>query len=306
MKNTPRDFFVHFGAFASLYLAAIALITLLFRMIDYIFPDEQALYYVDPYSGPMRFAIASLLVLVPLFLWLMRTMQQETRKEPERRSLGVRRWLTYITLFIAGATIVGDLIVLVNSFLAGELAETFLLKVAVLLLIMGAGFWYFMLDIRGHWQTREGSSKAVGYGVAALIVAAIVSGFFIMGSPMTQREIRLDQEQVQDLSAIQYQVVEYWRQNEALPTSLRALESDITGFAVPVAPTDRGAYTYEVQGDRSFTLCATFAQSSAEYGYSMARDAYGLSGNTSWEHNAGRTCFERTIDPALIQPATRF
>jgi len=305
MKNTPRDFFLHFGAFAALYLSAIALITLLFRMIDYVFPDESALYYADPYSGPMRFAIASLLILAPLFLWLMRMMQQEARKNPERRTLGVRRWLTYITLFIAGATIVIDLIVLLNSFLAGELVETFLLKVAVLLVIMGAGFWYFILDIHGHWQDREGASKMVGYGVLALILTTIIAGFAIMGSPSVQREIRLDQQQVQDLSMVQYQVVEYWRQNEALPAELAVLESDITGFMTPEAPADREPYTYEVRDNRTFALCATFARSSEEYGYSMVRDGYGIAGNTSWAHEEGRTCFERTIDPALVQPAAR-
>lgn len=305
MKNTPRDFFVHFGAFAALYLSAIALITLLFRMIDYAFPDEAPFYYADPYSGPMRFAIASLLILAPLFLWLMRVMQREVRKSPERQSLGIRRWLTYITLFIAGATIVGDLIALLNSFLAGELVTTFLLKVAVLFAIMGAGFWYFILDIRGHWQSREGASKAVGLGVLAVVILSVGTGFAIMGSPTQQREIRLDQEQVQDLSMVQYQVVEYWRQNQALPQSLAVLESDITGFQAPVAPAGRAPYTYTVQGERTFELCATFAGDSNAYSSRMANESYGLSGNTSWEYEAGETCFTRTIDPALIQPILR-
>ncbi len=307
MKNTPRDFFVHVGAFATLYFAAIALITLVFHIINYAFPDalRNSYYYVDPYSGPMRFAIASLIVLVPIFLFLMRMLQQEVRKEPERRELGVRRWLTYITLFVAGATIIGDLIALLNSFLGGTLATPFVLKVIALFVIMGAGFWYFMLDIRGYWQGREGASKAVGGGVVLAVLAVIVSGFFIMGSPMVQRDVRFDQQQVQDLSMIQYQIMNYWQQNERLPQSLLDIQSDVLGFRVPEAPDGRPAYHYEPLGTFNFELCATFAYDADDrYVENMTYDTYGVRGSTSWDYEAGEHCFERIIDPNLIKPIT--
>ena len=37
---------------------------------------------------------------------------------PEKLSLGVRKWLIYLTLFIAGAAVIIDLIVLINTFWA--------------------------------------------------------------------------------------------------------------------------------------------------------------------------------------------
>lgn len=307
MKNTPRDFFIHVGAFGALYLAAIALIMLVFRMIDFAFPDalQNNYYYSDPYSGPMRFAIASLIVLVPLFLFLMRMIQKEARRNPERRDLGVRRWLTYITLFIAGFTILGDLIALLNSFLGGALVQTFLLKVLALLVIMGAGFWYFILDIRGYWQERENTSKIVGGGVLLVVIATIVTGFFIMGSPADQREVRFDQEQIQDLSMIQHQVVSYWQENGQLPATLEALESNITGFQIPTAPEGRSEYEYERLNELSFTLCATFAQASGTYAESMAYENYGIRGSSSWKYEAGEHCFDRTIDTNLIKPVIR-
>ncbi len=310
MKNTPRDFFLHFGAFGTLYLAAIALGTLLFRMIDYTFPDpvRDAYYYYDPYSGAMRFAIASLIILLPIFLWLMRVIQREARQEPERYSLAIRRWLTYMTLFVAGATIIGDLIALLNSFLGGTLATPFLLKVLVLFAIVGVVFWYFLLDIRGYWQGKENTSKAVGMGVLPLTIAIIISGFLIMGSPMAQREIRLDQQEVQDLTTIQNEIVNYWQLNQRLPDTLSEIESDITYFHVPNPPEGREAYEYNVRDALTFELCATFETASNEYGYGPDTSSYtppihyGLMGDLSWEHRAGRMCFEREIDPDLIMP----
>ena len=309
MKNTPRDFFLHFGAFAALYSAAIALATLLFRMIDYAFPDalrENYYYgYSDPYSGPMRFAIASLIILVPIFLYLFRIIQREAREAPERYTLAIRKWLTYITLFVAGATIIGDLIALLNSFLGGVLVTTFLLKVLTLLAITGAAFWYFLLDIRGHWQSREAASKNIGLGVLGLVITVIIGGFLVMGSPMQQREIQFDQQQVQDLSLIQNEIVGYWQQNGRLPATLAEIESPLTGFSVPVAPEGREPYEYRTTGGLTFELCATFVRASDEYrpteppfGYG----AYGVAGDTNWTHGTGRVCFDRTIDTNLIQP----
>jgi len=305
MTNTPRDFFLHFGAFAALYAVATALGTLLFLIIGYAFPDP--LYrtydgYYDPYSAPMRFAIASLIILVPLFLYLMRAIQREARTAPERYAFAVRKWLTYITLFVAGATIVGDLITLLYSFLGGELATPFFLKVLTLFIITGIIFWYFLLDIRGYWQNREAVSKMVGWGVIIATLAVIVGGFVIMGSPLAQREIRFDQQEIQDLFVIQNQTVNYWQQNGTLPATLSKLESPITGFSVPRAPEGREEYEYRITGNLAFELCATFAHNSDKYGYSEPYSPYGIGGNESWDHTSGQVCFERSIDPNLVQP----
>ncbi len=316
MKNTPRDFFLHVGTFLSLYLSTIALLTLLFRMVDYLFPDPLQNMYADPYSGPMRFAIASLIILLPMFLFLMRRLQKEARHEPARYTFAIRRWLTYITLFIAGTTIVGDLIVLLNAFLGGTLAKPLLCKVVVLLVIMGTIFWYFMRDVREYWRRREHSSQMVGLGALALVALVVAGGFFIMGSPTTQRNIRLDLQQIQDLTMIQQQLVNYWQQNGHLPGTLTELESPLMGFSVPPAPAGRTEYEYRLDDPRSFLLCATFAVSSEEYNATNGSPVSGvfgrnisvpelpmsgLLGNSTWDHDIGRTCFKRRIDSNLIQ-----
>ena len=305
MKNTPRDFFLHFGAFTALYFAVVALVTLLFTLIDYVIPDEALTYYPERYSDAIQFSIASLIILVPLFLWLMRVIQRETRQDPERQRLGVRRWLTYVTLFIAGATIIGDLIVLLDSFLGGTLVTTFVLKAAVLFAVMGAGFWYFLLDVQGHWRENERASKLVGYAIFGVVVLSIVTGFYIMGNPMVQRERELDEAQIRDLSVIQDEVVRYWRVNGRLPESLEILESDVTGFYVPESPEGRIPYRYELSGESAFELCASFEQESDEQS-SRGYSTYGLRGDVRWEHGAGHICFVRVIDPSLVAPEPRF
>lgn len=299
-KNTPRDFFLHAGAFISLYFGAIALLTLLFGLINYAYRDIVfAGTYYDPYSGPMRFAIASLIILVPLTVFLFHVIQRETRANPERRSFGVRRWLTYITLFIAGATVVGDLIVLLTTFMGGTLLTPFLLKVLSMLAIVGIGLWYFVLDIKGYWAAHAEHSRYLTLSIAGAVLVAVVGGMTLVGSPTKQRDFRLDAQEVYDLTFIQNGVISYWQQSGTLPNSIDDLSrSFLTDF--PTGIEGYPAYTYEKRGDLTFALCATFARASDE---SVERVEPSLDANSTWTHEAGYQCFERTIDPAVMQSA---
>src|SRR3989344_4870795 len=128
-KVTPKDFFLWAGAMIALYGSVISFMTLLFQYINYAYPDPLTYYYSDPYSGSMRFAMASLIVLVPLTVVLMRVIRNDIARVAEKADLWVRRWALVLTVFVAGATVVGDLIALVNTFLGGDLTTRFVLKV---------------------------------------------------------------------------------------------------------------------------------------------------------------------------------
>ena len=120
-KATPKDFFLWAGAMAALYGAVIAFIGLLFDYINYALPDALAYYYGgNPYQGSVAYEMASLIVLAPLCLILMRVIRREIARDPSRNEIWVRRWALFLTLFVAGATIAIDLIVLLTTFFRGE------------------------------------------------------------------------------------------------------------------------------------------------------------------------------------------
>jgi len=60
----------------------------------------------------------------------------------------VRRWLTYLTLFGAACTLIGDVMTLVYNALGGELTTRFVLKVAIVGAIAGLIYWYYLGDLR--------------------------------------------------------------------------------------------------------------------------------------------------------------
>lgn len=306
-KATPKDFFLWAGAMVALYGAIIAFISLIFSYINYAMPDTALGYYADPYAS-ISYEMASLIVLAPLCLILMRIIRRQIANDPSRAEVWVRRWALFLTLFIAGATIAVDLIVLINTFLSGEeLSARFLLKVLVVLLVAGGGFMHFMADLWGYWAKNPGYAKSVTWAVAALVVVSIVSGFFIVGTPQQARQYRLDEQRVGDLQSVQWQLVNYWQQKQALPASLEQLNDPISGFAAPADPATGAPYRYERTGAMSFKLCATFAAPDRFVDPAYARPvtaipAEGKTGGDTWKHGAGEVCFDRTIDPELYPP----
>lgn len=306
-KVSPKDFFLWAGAMVSLYGSVIALITLLFEYIDHSFPDVLN-SYADPFSGSIRFAMATLIVLVPVAIILMRIIRSEIAREPTKNELWVRRWALVLTVFLAGAAVVGDLITLINYFLGGEITTRFILKVAALLLVSGGVFLHFLADLRGYWTANPVRAKTVGVGAGIVVFVAIVSGFFIVGSPNEMRTLRLDNQRVQDLQNIQWQIVNFWQQKEKLPASLKEAEDPISGYTMPVDPETHAAYGYQITGPLSFKLCATFgAEGSGDlYGNpSLSAASEPAAGADSWQHQAGEQCFERTIDPERYPPYSK-
>ena len=90
--------------------------------------------------------IAGLIVGTPIFLFLARHLRKARRTRPEMQGSRIRKWLTYLSLVVAGCTLVGDAISLIYNLLKGDMTTTFVLKSLVLALIAGAIFIYFLKD----------------------------------------------------------------------------------------------------------------------------------------------------------------
>lgn len=300
-KVTPKDFFLWVGAMVALYGSVVSFITLVFSYINYAYPDNLD-YYVEMFSSSMRFQMATLIVLVPVTLVLMRLIRTDIAAHQEKSDLWIRRWALFLTVFLAGAAVVGDLITLINYFLGGELTMRFALKVLVLLLVAGGVFLHFLADLRGYWIQHPQRARMVGWGAGMLVLITIIAGFFIMGSPAQMRLYRFDAQKVSDLQNIQWQLVDFWQRKQTLPANLSELEDPISGWISPKDPQSGEVYRYERTGSNSFKLCATFnAESQKQNAESMPVRAYGtLEGN--FEHGSGEVCFDRTIDPERYPP----
>jgi len=299
-KTTPKDFFLHMGAAIALYISAIALMNLAFAIINAIAPDALSGFWD---ANSIVWPVSTLVVLVPVLYVVEWFIFRDIVKIPEKKDLWVRRWRIYTTLFLTALTMAGDLIVLINVYLNGEITERFVWKVATVFVVSAVIFAYYILS---HAGAVVGQAKAwriaLAWVSAVLVFAAVVGGFIIVGSPAKQRSLRFDQQRIEDLSDIQYQVSDYWQTNGKLPASLSALDSDLTEeYVAPVDPETMSPYQYSVEGTSTLQLCATFDLNSNATTDSGALPIYnspmipasGLSNN--WSHSAGNVCFKRTL-----------
>lgn len=304
-KTSPKDFFIHLGVLASLYISVISILTLIFSIIDQVFPKEFS--YTDPYAGGVSLAMAMLLVAFPLCLLFIYMLSKEERIVPEKRNLWARKAITYCTLFIAIVVVAVDLIVLLNSFFSGEeITASFVLKVIFIILVVGVVAGYYLYDLRRKPEDDGTRVRAwYTYGSTVCIILAFGFGFYVMGSPYAQKQKRFDADRVSDLQMIQNQIISYWQTKNNLPVTFKDIEDPISGFIFPSDPLTKVPYEYVVTGKLSFQLCATFSRETptgATSGiFSEPAFPYKNVMDENWQHGVGRACFDRTIDPERYQ-----
>jgi hypothetical protein len=269
---------------------------LFFEYIERLFPDPalSSVAWGDYRLSGIRWALAAVIVAAPLFIWFSRILAADMRKNPEKSWSGVRRWLTYLTLFAAACTIAGDLITLVYYLLEGELSVRFLLKVFVILVLAGMTFAYYFLSLRLAPADPRRRRIGLGFQSAASGIAAlaVVWGAAIVGSPAAERQRKLDEQRIGDLRDISNEIRQIvlgdkWtiddksQMKRALPKTLAEVAAAATYRKLDLNDPETGEpYRYEVTGDTTFRLCAKF---------STARDQRY---DVFWNHPQGEHCFE--------------
>jgi len=300
-KSSIKDVFYNLLATITLYASVISFISLFFAYVDYLYPDKLSYYYTG-ILDQIRLSTSVLIVVFAVFILISWLMSREFKLNPEKREALVRRVFVYITLFASAITVIVDLAVLIYRFYGGDLTTRFFLKTFVVLIVAAAVFAYDLLEIKtGKNETKR--PKIFAWVSSIVIIVAVVSGFFIVGSPSTQRARNFDNQRVTDLQSIQSQIVYYWQNKNVLPPALNNLKDSISGFTPPVDPQNSSAYVYRITGSLSFQLCANFETvGSTQYQDQRIAIPYpAMQAKDNWNHGAGLTCFDRAIDPQLYK-----
>lgn len=298
-KETAKDAFLHLLSAVTIYLSVIGFITLWWQIINFLAPDKLNPQGVGSgiYMTLIR-GTSILAVAFPVHIFVSWIIGKDIKNYPQKREAGVRKWLWYITLFIAAITMIIDMAILLYDFLRGDLTLQFFLKSLTILLTAVAVFGYYLWDLKKKRKNRDIPKKAA-WIMAAVILFSVILGFSLMGTPAKQRDIRFDEQRASDLQGIQNAVANYWQKKGILPQSLDELI--VTGYVVGTDPETGENYGYKTTGDLSFEVCADFKteltsekiESGDYYRYSRA----GLkTAPRDWIHAAARACFETTID----------
>ncbi len=293
-SSKAKDFFINLGAIVALYTLVVSLIDLLFTVINTAYPQIVNGYNYYAGSSSISWPVATLIIFFPIFIVLMWLLEQEYKAEPAKQGMGIHKWLTYTTLFISGLAIAGDLITVLYYFIDGqELTTGFILKIAVLLVIAGAIFIYYISDVRGKLTAKSRMIWRIVSG--ALIIASVVWGFSVLGSPRTQRLYKYDEQKVSDLTNINQYVISYYQSHGELPTTLDQLSNTDSYFSIPNDSQSNTPYEYNLidHNSKTYNLCSEFNKSTnTPENVNVAR----VSPNYDWTHPAGHYCFKRFID----------
>lgn len=134
--------------FATLYTVVWNLGSLIFQFINLAYPDPAAFDREVIARTAIRWSISALIVTLPVFLYMSHLTGRAVTIDPNKRASPIRRWLTYLTLFIAASVLIGDVMTLVYNVLGGELTHRFVLKVLTVGVLAGTSFWYYLSDLR--------------------------------------------------------------------------------------------------------------------------------------------------------------
>lgn len=299
---SAQEAFMYLVLFLTLYISAISLGGLLFQLINHWLPDMLIDGGSYGYRDAIRQATASLIIAYPVFILMTWGLWKGVKKDPEKRGSKIRKWLIYITLFIAAGVIIGDLIALVANLLNGDLTLRFALKVLTVGGIAGTIFGYYLWDARRDDKSRTSATSKrfliLPMAVTAAMLASIITGLTLSGSPATERSRRFDQERLSDLEQLRFSVIDsFYQQNGRLPSSLEeARASSPMGPDVFLDPQTQELYEYTpLSNTDRYTLCAVF---------DLPSGAQEVKSNPVWEHEAGHVCFgvAATKSPSQVKP----
>ncbi|PIR97755.1 MAG: hypothetical protein COT89_03195 [Candidatus Colwellbacteria bacterium CG10_big_fil_rev_8_21_14_0_10_42_22] len=326
-KLSPKFFFTSLFILVWLITTVTSFLNVVFGVLNKKFPDvlnADYQYGYNPYElSAMRSALATLLVIFPVFILASYFWTKMLKGRLGRVDLVIKKWMLYLIVFLATITIVVDLITLVRYFVEGEITTRFLLKVAATLVTALVVGLYYLYELKNTEKRKAVRILCLTLAVV-FVTSAVIGAFMIIGSPMEQRALRLDQRRIEDLQNIQWQIVSYWQNKEVLPKTLNDLKDPLQGYSLPVDPEFEKGRTYEYNALKplTFELCATFTKPMPEGWVEYYRGggivpmggkggyiedmaiSYPWPGGTndSWDHEEGRACFERTIDPEVYRP----
>lgn len=304
-SSPAKHMFYYLLSLVTLGFTSIGVGKILFQIINATFLETTFSYESAFSPWELQFGISSVIVTAPIFFFLGLRIQKDLAAKLLNQDSAIRKWLTYLILFISSLVIIGVLIELLNNFFQGELTVKFILKALSVLLLSSAIFSFYLFDIRREKFVLDPVVKRYAWGFVIVTLATLISGFFFLESPSKIRTQREDQERLSRLQSMHYEIQEFSRREGTLPKDLDFLKDRFLPEQMQ-DPVTKEALEYRIVSKTEYELCTTFALSNKDskdvhQGYYYPRPPYAPY-EINWWHEAGRHCFPLKVEKVEKPP----
>jgi hypothetical protein len=294
-NNAAKFAFLYMLSLVALVFISLSTGMIIFQLINKYVPDILNKFAGQFSEGALKFAISALIISAPIYYFTMRQISKSLFGGGLDKDSGVRKWLTYLIIFVAFIVMIGWLIGLLTSFLNGELTMKFILKAITAIGISVVVFTYYLYDIRrGEVVGKKDMRVAIYfYGSLVIIAAAFITALFIVESPTAARNRMIDNSVLDNFNKIDAALNTYYQQNKKLPSSLDVLKGDYYFLTDQdlTNPADNTKFEFIVKSTTEYELCTQFLTSNKTNNNNS--DYYNY--KDRWPHDTGRQCLKQII-----------
>lgn len=299
-NNSAKFAFLYLLSLVALSFVAVNVGQIIFQFINkYIF-DVLGQNNAAFSSEILKFAIASLVIATPTYYFCNKFIYSSLYKGDLDKESGVRKWLTYLIIFVAFLVMIGSLIAILVNFLNGALTNQIILKCLTTLLISGIVFSFYFYDIRREniQGQKDRVLKIYFFASLFLIVITFVASLFIVESPKLARNRQIDQKVIGNFYEIDANLNSYYQTNKKLPAQLSDLKTEFPYLndSLFQNPVTNEVFKYQIKGDREYELCATFLTDAKDTTKNRDISYYT---DSRWPHGLGYQCLTQRIQPLV-------
>lgn len=298
-SNAAKFVFFYLLELVSLGFMTVSFGIILFQIINKNIVDAVTGYSGTYNDGALKFAISAILVSSPIFYVIGSFIQKSLFTGELKKDSGIRRWLTYLILFVSFLIFVGWLIAFVYNYLNGEVTMKFILKTLSVLIIAATVFGFYLYDIRRQAveNVKDKVLKIFFIATLAAVVIVFVASFFVVETPSSARDRRLDEQVINNFYTIDSCVDQYNREKGKMPADFSAMKDDCSYLTEDLLkdPQTGVAYTYSVKGTTTYEICANFRTSNVGKDNGASINYPVMGGINSSSHKSGQQCLKRQV-----------
>jgi type II secretory pathway pseudopilin PulG/uncharacterized membrane protein (DUF485 family) len=302
-SNAAKFVFFYLLHLVSLGFMTVSFGIILFQIINKYVADVIAAYSGSYDESALKFAISALLVSAPIYYGISWLLQKSLRLGELKKDSAVRRWLTYLIMFVSFLIFIGWLIAFVNNFLNGEVTMKFVLKTISVLAIAATVFGFYFYDVRRAVvdNVKDKVLRIFFFASLAAVIIVFVASFFVAESPNASRSRILDEQTINNFYMIDSCADQYYREKKELPANFAAMKADCS-YLTPDSLQDSQtgeSFVYSITGATTYQICANFRTSNIGKENNLQGAYPAAPGANNSFHDAGYQCLKRQVFPSV-------